>query len=287
MSHSDFVDPAAFKKKEKGDDAVLEQKPELHTVEEFFTTLSPQSNEARDAGARPAALKRKSIVKKPSGTVSRQDQQQLEPLMTDVNSASAEQIQQQIHRRQFSTSLGGQTSAPPTSTRSPSRTRRAPPRTTPCRPSAPSPSTSTPTTPRPPFYSPDLLALSLSQQTNGILPQLDRQLVFGGYGSVDPAGINGQNVLDGMGWDGRDNANAAPRSSSQAEGPSSRATTAAEAMHAFGHNHEASSAWFMPFNVEPPEIGQDSAGGMGSLDQFANMFGGMTAPGGGVHHNGH
>ncbi|AEO69502.1 uncharacterized protein THITE_60403, partial [Thermothielavioides terrestris NRRL 8126] len=45
VSQSDFLDPAAYKKKEKGEDAVLEQKPELHTVEEFFTTLSPQSAE--------------------------------------------------------------------------------------------------------------------------------------------------------------------------------------------------------------------------------------------------
>lgn len=49
VSQSDFVDPATRKNKEKGDDAVLEQRPELHTVEEFFTTLSPpQSAEGRD-----------------------------------------------------------------------------------------------------------------------------------------------------------------------------------------------------------------------------------------------
>ncbi|KAK4123652.1 hypothetical protein N657DRAFT_536529, partial [Parathielavia appendiculata] len=45
VSQSDFLDPATYKKTEKGEDAVLEQKPELHTVEEFFTTLSPQSAE--------------------------------------------------------------------------------------------------------------------------------------------------------------------------------------------------------------------------------------------------
>ncbi len=300
VSHSDFVDPASYKKKEKGDDAVLEQKPELHTVEEFFT-LSPQSTEARDLagpgnGTRPTVLKRKSIVKKPgsSSAASRAEQQQLEPLLTDVNSANAEQIQQQIHRQQFSNSLGGQTSGPTNFN----------PLTIPHSQSATSYHALSPISPvtvgqythHPPtsFYSSDLLALSLSQQANGILPQLDRQLVFGAYGGMDPSGING---LDGMGWDGmpnRDSASAAPRSSQSAaaaaggEGPPGRPGSATEAMHSFSHGHEASSAWFMPFNVEPPEIGQDGGGGMGSLDQFtANMFGGMTTPGGGVHHNGH
>jgi len=302
VSHTDFVDPASYKKKEKGDDAVLEQKAELHTVEEFFTTLSPQTNETRDPNARPAALKRKSIVKKAGSTASRSDQQQLEPLLTNMNPANAEQIQQQIHRRQFSSSLGGQTSGPtnfnpltiPHSANATSYHALSPI----------SPVTYSHHHPSAPFYSPDLLALSLSQQAaNGILPQLDRQLVFGAYGGMDAAGLNGQNVLDGMGWDGlprqdgHGSGSAAPRGGQGAaaaaaagEGAAGR-SSAADAMHAFSHGHEASSAWFMPFNVEPPEIGQDLGSGMGNLDQIANMFGtgGMTTPGGmgGLHHNGH
>ncbi|KAJ4292219.1 hypothetical protein N0V88_005850 [Collariella sp. IMI 366227] len=60
VSQSDFLDPATDKKKEKGDDAVLEQKPELHTVEEFFTTLSPS---AENGVPRPNTTqpKRKSV----------------------------------------------------------------------------------------------------------------------------------------------------------------------------------------------------------------------------------
>ncbi|KAL2159561.1 hypothetical protein VTH06DRAFT_2130 [Thermothelomyces fergusii] len=84
VSQSDFLDPATSKKKEKGEDAVLEQKPELHTVEEYFTSLSPQSAENAAAAAaangtsgtsgtngtnRPgqpnaSQLKRKSVVRK-------------------------------------------------------------------------------------------------------------------------------------------------------------------------------------------------------------------------------
>ncbi|KAL1835559.1 hypothetical protein VTJ49DRAFT_6458 [Mycothermus thermophilus] len=77
VSQSDFLDPATYKKKpEKGEDAVLEQKPELHTVEEFFTTINPQGAGAENAGGangaprpgqpNPAQAKRKSIVRKPS-----------------------------------------------------------------------------------------------------------------------------------------------------------------------------------------------------------------------------
>ena len=37
---------------------------------------------------------------------------------------------------------------------------------------------------------------------------------------------------------------------------------------------EASSAWFMPFNMEPPEMGRDSGFNMGGGDPFAGMFSG-------------
>ena len=41
VSQTDFEDPASSIKKEKGDDAVLEEKSDYRTVEEFFNTLSP------------------------------------------------------------------------------------------------------------------------------------------------------------------------------------------------------------------------------------------------------
>jgi len=297
VSQSDFVDPATYKKKEKGDDAVMEQKPELHTVEELFTTMSPQGAEVRtEPGVRPPPpLKRKSMVKK-AGPPNRPEQRQLEPLLTDLG--NAEHIQQQIHRRQFSSSLGGQTSGPTNFN----------PLTIPHSANSTSYHALSPISPvavnqfghhhpSVPMYSPGLLALSLSQQSNGVLPQLDRQLVFGAYGQMDP-NINNQSVLDGMGWDGLPSreghgGGGAQRGSqhSNADDGAAQAgrvdAAAADAMHSFGHGQEASSAWFMPFNMEPPEIGQD----MSNLDQFANMFGGgngMTTPGGlgGLHHNG-
>ncbi len=125
VSQSDFLDPAAYKKKEKGDDAVLEQKPELHTVEEFFTTLSPQSSEGGPNGivrpGQPPQLKRKSIVRKAS-TVSRGGDSGLEPLKTEFdrhhgNIHPAAAAARLAHQRSFSGpsgngALGGQTSGP-------------------------------------------------------------------------------------------------------------------------------------------------------------------------------
>lgn len=36
---------------------------------------------------------------------------------------------------------------------------------------------------------------------------------------------------------------------------------------------EASSAWFMPFNMEPPEMGQEPGFNMGGIDPFTGVFG--------------
>ncbi|TPX12109.1 uncharacterized protein E0L32_007224 [Thyridium curvatum] len=310
VSHSDFLDPAQYQKKERGDDAVLEQKPELHTVEEFFTTLSPRSAEGKDpSAARPAMPKRKPVVKKAaSAAVARSETQQLDHLS---QAGSEQHIQPQLRRRAYSTSLGGQTSGPTNFN----------PLTIPHSQTGTSYHALSPISPvamnqfghpSGPFYSPELMTLSLAHPANGLLPQLDRQLVFGAYAGMDPSSIGGgQSVLDGMGWDGMpEGAHAAAGGGRRANGSVSEGPQQAggggragagpegvDTLHPFGgghHGQEASSAWFMPFNMDPPEIGQDTGPGLGNLDQFANMFGGagMSTPGGGaggmggLHHTG-
>jgi hypothetical protein len=77
------------------------------------------------------------------------------------------------------------------------------------------------------YYGNDLL---LSAHQQGILPQLDRQLVFGAYAGMDPS----QGLLDGTNaWD-------FPMSGIP------------------GFVAEPSSAWMIPFNMEPPEMSQES-----------------------------
>lgn len=50
VSRTDYEDPAADVKKEAGTDAVLSQKSDLQSVEEFFATLSPASKEQSKKG---------------------------------------------------------------------------------------------------------------------------------------------------------------------------------------------------------------------------------------------
>jgi hypothetical protein len=310
VSQSDFVDPATYKKKEKGDDAVLEQKPELHTVEEFFTTLSPnQGTENRD-GPRLGSARRKLIGKKAGGPMARPEQQ-LEPLMTDFQSRHPpEPLNARMqHQRSFSGALGGQSSGPATFnplTTPQSQTSTSYHALSPISPVAVNQFGHPHHTPNT-FYSPHLLNMSLSQPSNNIIQPLDRQLVFGAY-SMDPGNLSAgpQSLsLDGSvpvsDWDNL------PHSAGRHGEPSGtggrphrhslNGDPGAPRQHAQGPDvgafgGEASSAWFMPFNMEPPEIGQDMGLGVGNLDGFGGMFGGngMTTPNGGVgglRHGGH
>ncbi|KAJ8120341.1 hypothetical protein ONZ43_g2927 [Nemania bipapillata] len=286
VSQAEYVEPASGKKKETGDDAVLEQKAELHTVEEFFTQLSPppSTNEGRETSgpSRPPLAKRKSLARK--GSNARNDQQQqLEPLLTDLNSTSLpEQIQQRIQQAQQQQAhrnfrLGAQQANGPASYHHLSNAR------------ARSHSASanyhamSPISPvvggfphglhgrghhyHAALYNPDLFSLSLANQA-GLLPQLDRQLVFNAYGGLDPTTISGPEAL--MDWD------ALAGHASNGGGGGATHATGASRDEPGGHDGlpasfvpEPSSAWFMPFNMEPPELGQDLGNGM--VDTFA-MF---------------
>lgn len=322
VSQSDFVDPAATKKKETGDDAVLEQKPELHTVEEFFTQLSPpQSAEGREASGsgRPPLMKRKSIAKKGSGgggpPSSRTEQQQrLEPLLTDLSAPSLpEQIQQRIQQRANYSRLNGQgagiaqppfrnSAAAMSAAAAAARSQNAAaavgvsgaggyPALSPISPvhhqfatghgghghHRPHHAGSSAL-----YNHSDFLSLSLSNSGAGILPQLDRQLVFNAYGGLDPTTpLGGGGSHDPlMDWEAALNG-----------GGQNGRSGGGDAGGSGGHHHhdslpggfvaEPSSAWFMPFNMEPPELGQD-LNGMNGLDPFGAMFspGGVHTPGG-------
>lgn len=290
VSQHDFVDPASYRKKEKGDDAVLEQKPELHTVEEYFTTLSPQSQEGLVHGmGKPGQQqpKRKAMTRKGSNLSSRPDLHSLEPLQTEFShhhaaaAAAAEQLQARAHHHRTFSSTGSRASALANG--------NAYHALSPISPVTFSghhghhhPHTAAS------FFPPDPFSIPLSAHPHSRgLSQLDRQLVFGAYGnSIDPslsslAGWTHQDAGE-SGRGGGGGGEGARRQSSN--NPHASADAALQA--AFGH--DASSAWFMPFNMEPPEIGDLNVGGVGSLDGFASMFGngGMATPsgmGGGMH----
>lgn len=82
-----------------------------------------------------------------------------------------------------------------------------------------------------PYYGQDVL---LPPHQQGILPQLDRQLVFGAYAGMDPSSLSSHSMLDATNsWDLQMNGG----------------------MNGF--MTEPSSAWFMPFNMEPPDLGHE------------------------------
>ena len=183
VSQGEFDDPAV--KVEKGEDAVLEQKSDYRTVEEFFNSLSPQPSHSKET---TKSHKRKAKRNPPQ----RQDQH----VSVDTNLTAGPPLQV------------------PNAHQIP-----------------PSYNQLSPTTPvsmyNQPYYGLDFL---LPAQQQGILPQLDRQLVFGAYAGMDPS----QGLLDGSNaWDI----------------PMSGLT---------GFVTEPSSAWMIPFNMEPPEMGQDA-----------------------------
>ncbi|CAJ2509948.1 Uu.00g058480.m01.CDS01 [Anthostomella pinea] len=299
VSQSEFIEAALLKKKETGGDAVLEQKPELHTVEEFFTQLSPphSTGEVKEAAGpnRPPLMKRKSVAKK--GSTSRSGPHQLESLLTDITAAGMpEHVQRRIQQAQHHQAqrsyarLGGQTSGPasfhPVS--------NGHPRSQPAAANLHALSPISPVTisgyphgqhghghqhPNA-FYNHDLLSLPLASNGAGMLPQLDRQL-FNAYGGLDPMTINGPEAL--MDWDALAGNGPGGPGGGTANG-SNNASGAGTGSHdslPAGFGTEQSSAWFMPFNMEPPEMGQDMGGMVDGFGIFSP--GGVpNTPGGGM-----
>lgn len=274
VSQSDFVDPVSLKKREKGEEAVLEQKPELHTVEEYFTTLSPaQSSEGRGegSGSRPQAKRR---AGQKGGNGEQGAQQPVDSIMGEFEAGQTDQERMQ-HQRSYSGALGGQTSGP--AGFNPLNIPHS---------QAQAYHAMSPISPitmgqfghhghaHPSLYTPELLSMGLSQQAMASMIQpLDRQMVFGAY-SMEP----GAGGMDSVEWE------RLARSRAQAEGQrrlSGRmgfggagggARHPLETLAAFGP--EASTAWFMPFNMEPPELGHDLGVGGAGVDGLGNMFGG-------------
>jgi hypothetical protein len=309
VSQTDFGDPASHKSKEKGGDAVLEQKPELHTVEEFITTLSPRSSDTANlANGKQPSSKRKSVSKKSTGMVSRNGQQHLDRLQTDVagNLVGAEQGGRTVptlQRRQSSNMSSGGFASPMTVSQSSAAaaaaTAAAYQNMSPISPGGLTGygnphGHSLPHTPASYYPPPDPFGMHLASYSNAMgLPQLDRQLVFNAYGGVD---TTSQRMASLAGWpvdDAQNATRAEARRTALANAQNQHGPTSVPDPLSAGLGAEASSAWFMPFNMEPPEIGPDlSLGTPGGLDGFGSMFasGSMTAPNGamgnGMHQGG-
>ncbi|KAI1324863.1 fungal-specific transcription factor [Xylariaceae sp. FL0255] len=289
VSQAENAEPAMAKTKQTVDDAVLEKKDELHTVEEYFTQLSPQATntseaqEVSNAGIQPPT-KRKSLSRRKSTT--RHDQQHPLESLNNLNGGSLpEQIQQRIQQAQqqqaqsnfrMNAQLNGPAGLHPLVTaRARSQTAANYHAASPISPIGGGFQHGLHGQYPAGLYNQELIPQALSNQS-GILPHLDRRLVFNAYGSTfDPTTITGPEAL--LDWNVLASATGSsgnlggqshpPRNDTAGDGPSASFAS------------ESSSAWFMPFNMEPPELSQDMGNGM------ADTFG-MFSPGGPMRRNG-
>ncbi|KAG7407982.1 putative transcriptional regulatory protein [Fusarium oxysporum f. sp. raphani] len=265
LSDAEFMDPATHKRKDLGADGVFEAKPELQSVEEYYSTLPAPHNVENKDTIRAAAPKRKQSAKKQTGMPAKPDQR-----LDSLQSTDADAVSQE---RKFSGVLGLQTTGAagfdPLAASNPQN----PAFSTTMSPMSPANMTPfahhahTPT-----FFPPELLAMNFGQGSNGNINPLDRQLVYGGYSMDASTGLGGgQDMISGLDWD-------TVASGTQPDGGlQGRRSKVKAGMH--GQNAgmadgpglsgpEASSAWFMSFNMEPPDMGQDPGFNMGGIDPF-------------------
>ncbi|KND92104.1 putative transcriptional regulatory protein [Tolypocladium ophioglossoides CBS 100239] len=291
VSDSDMADPPLHRKRERGEDAVLEQKPELQSVEEFFTTLSPQqSADGRDA-QRNGSLKRKQSIRKqgdmPTTNGESQKPESASKSMSGRPGTGQGGAQHQPPRR-FSSSLGGQTSGP--TVFSPLAVPQSEPQPyTSMSPMSPvqvnqfsQQQQQQPPPAQNPFFSADILSMNMPPQPNSISQPLDRQITFNGFSMDSAGGINGgPNTMDGNinnGWAGIP-VKAEGQRNIKIEGGMAtgrhhqgQSQMAPDGMNGFSGADPA--GWFMPFNMDGTDGVQNMGLGGHNVDPFTNMFGG-------------
>ncbi|KAK3174126.1 hypothetical protein OEA41_001370 [Lepraria neglecta] len=237
VSETDYQDPAVQIKKESDGDAALTHKSDLQSVEDFFHTQSPTSR----------TTKFNKSTKKNAKIASQPDERQHQIPQPGYPTDAAQQ---------------GMLPLPLPDTQSPldplAFSQHAPqlyPQ--PCNNSYP--------------QSYDLLPLSTPANT-ALLPQLDRHLVYGAYAGNNPTGASSASALNAMTQSHHD-----PSSQGLSDmwgNPLDLSLQQQQQVLGSGGcmGDLQTSAWFMPFNLNPPEIGEgDELGeGMGGMGGFAS-----------------
>lgn len=290
VADTDYMDPAVYRKKERGEDGALEQKPELQSIEDFFMTVGPVMSD-KD-GSRSGPSKRKAPLKKPvvstSGNADQQkssDEQsatmsgqhlheQMRLAMQRQQQQQQQQQQPQQHSRQpprFSDALG--IHSPNPSGFNPLNASQPQNSTYPTMPSI-GPANAAQyaqSMPLQNFFSTDLLTMNL-EQPNGIMDSLGKQLSYNDF-SMGAGGV----IMNGSGgWGNMSGSN--PQAAAQVHNQQNMKAGSMSSDHAHGQDQmgnsglnpylgqDASPGWFMSL-----EGGQDM--GFGSVDPFANLFG--------------
>ncbi|KAI9717790.1 MAG: hypothetical protein M1812_004519 [Candelaria pacifica] len=225
ISSADLEDTAPVVKQETSHDAALSQKPDLQSVEDFFSSLSPTSK----------AKHQKKMAKKESNHNASADNDRL----------AAQRVinMQRLGEAQPAQLLGSQLDlAMPRPPKNPTVSQQLL-----HRPQIQDELQQPQQIPQDyqPQYQPDPFLLPVQPQ--GMLQQLDRQLVYGAYAGMGPSaaasqGIGSNDIDHSM----SDNQSIWTQMDLSGLGP--------------GFMNDATSAWFMPFNMEPPEISDDGSG---------------------------
>ena len=302
VSDAEFMDPAGVqRKKDRGADGVLEQKPELQSVEEFFTTLSSPKAIEQQNGSQPSKPKRKP-TKKTEVPQAKATKQQPPPAPLDT--AAANQRAPSIHEQQTtpntrqpqqrrpSAPVVGQTSGP--TTFHPLTTSHGQVNTY---------HAMSPISPvnmdhfqhnqqgQPGFYQADMMHMGMPQQQNTLMQPLDQQLSFGGY-SMDHGNMpSAQHMMNGVqGWQGV-GPNGPSGQQMQSQGGGSGIGMGHPQAHGQGQpppNGMNAEGWFMPFDMQHAHVGANLGMAPSNQDTFNGMFGsnGMPAqnPLGGLRH---
>ena len=222
-------DHRSFKKEVTGSgEAVMSQRSDLQSVEEFFASLSPPSKELQQ---------RKVSRKRGKSVVENRAREKKEEVQLAPDLGQQQQTTAPTAGMDFNNNAGAfQT---PTQTPTPILNNNA-------------------FTPNPGFdFSPSTTSYS------NPLPQLDRALVFGAYAGIDPSvsaamPYSNTNML----WDGSGNGGG-----NMALDPSEMDFGMNMNGMGLGMDMMNSSAWFLPFNMEPPTMTGDwGVGGLGGFD---------------------
>lgn len=231
VSGTDYEDPATEIKKESGNDAALSQKSDLQSVEDFFSSLS-----------RPTRTETQRKATKKQGKTSTQPDHQPQPIKPEPTpDPNHLHYQHPNNQPLLNLHMSTHPHPHPYPVATSSTFSQHPPS---------APLYSTHPTPFPQPYPPSLPPPPLPHSTQPLRPHPNRPLVFPTYPNLDPTNnthtTNPTNTHNpSLPWD-------APFDLAT---PGLFAHPAAELQ---------SSAWFMPFNLQPPNIDEESAdGGLG------------------------
>lgn len=298
VSNIDFMDPTRGRHAD-GEDAVLEQKPELHSVEEFLTNLSPvsQPTDGKDPSKTPMQKRKNASQKKNSASAgvtppTKQEQPIVDTRQIPPVPASRRASEQpsgtpsvQVDQRKFSTPT-----QPPMGFNGLSMPTQPQAFMSSMSPISPGNAPSYPQS-QMPFFA-DIVPLGMGGQDASLQQQMF-SIVPGGMnsGSQDGSAGNWQGMPNGGQHTPRQTHAAVPKSENNAAMHQPRHLSqqqqqnpmTATTMNIF--NSAPDSSWFMGYDMEPSEMSQDmnmGGNGMDGFTMFANTSNANHGNGGGM-----